>query len=290
MLSASRRPTGYRRWPVGHEVDDRGPAVGVGRRGDHAGRLVQRVDDARARPAHELAVDRDRLLAGDVARRVGDHGAVDGHPPVGDERLRRAPRGDAGVGEVLSEAHGAHDASPRLGHAASALDEQPAHDADRGVDRRQRAHLGGDRAGRCARYDGSPVSRTTASRSPAIAASGPPPSAIPAPSASHALGVPRLVGEERHDGHRHAAGQAHGHGARAAVADHRRHVGHEVGLRRPSARRARWPARGPSSAGSRSRPTVTSRRTRQAARARRWRRGRGPGRSPWSAPTEPKVT
>ena len=110
--------------PGGHEVDDRGPAVRVGRRGDHAGRLVQRVDDARARPADQLAVDGDRLLAGDVARRVGDHGAVDGHPPVDDERLRRAPRGDARVGEVLSEAHGARDAST-LGHAASRSTSSP---------------------------------------------------------------------------------------------------------------------------------------------------------------------
>ncbi len=99
-------PDGVQALAGGHEVDDGGPPVGVGRRGDHPGRLVQRVDDARARPAHELAVDRDRLVAGDVARRVGDHGAVDGHPPVDDERLRRAPRRDAGVSQVLSEAHG----------------------------------------------------------------------------------------------------------------------------------------------------------------------------------------
>jgi hypothetical protein len=79
--------------------------VGVGRGRDDAGRLVHGIDDARARSADGLAVDRDRLLAGHVAGGVGDHRPVDRDPPLGHERLRRAPRRDARVGEVLGEAH-----------------------------------------------------------------------------------------------------------------------------------------------------------------------------------------
>ena len=51
------------------------------------------------------------------------------------------------MGEVLSEAHGAPDASAGSSRGERRSIEQPAHDADRGVDRRQRAHLGGDPLG-----------------------------------------------------------------------------------------------------------------------------------------------
>ena len=182
MLSASRRPTGYRRCPGGHEVDHRRPPVRVRRRGDHARRLVQRVDDARARPAHELAVDGDRLLAADVARRVGDHGAVDGHPPVGDERLGGAPRGDAGVGEVLSEAHGplTLDCSfMRRDDRASSPRTTPTAASTGGSARISAAMRRAVRAVR--RVAGEPDDRLA---QPGDRASGPPSSAIPAPSAS----------------------------------------------------------------------------------------------------------
>jgi 23S rRNA (adenine2503-C2)-methyltransferase len=59
----------------------------------------------------------------DVARGVADDLAADGHPPGGDEELGLAPRGDAGVGEVLGEAHGALSMAPiLLGMDLAALD------------------------------------------------------------------------------------------------------------------------------------------------------------------------
>ena len=94
-----------------HQRDDGRPPLRVLRRGHHARRLVDGVDDARVagRP-HPLAVDLDRARVVDVARRVGDDGAVDGHAPVGDDRLGGAPRGDSGVGEVFRESQSAcHD-------------------------------------------------------------------------------------------------------------------------------------------------------------------------------------
>ena len=56
---------------VGHELDDRRAAVGVARGRDDAGRLVERVDDARLRARQRRAVDRDRRGLVDVAGRVG---------------------------------------------------------------------------------------------------------------------------------------------------------------------------------------------------------------------------
>ena len=50
MVSASRRPTGYSRRVERTRSTTVGPPVGVARRRDHAGRLVQRVDLARLRP------------------------------------------------------------------------------------------------------------------------------------------------------------------------------------------------------------------------------------------------
>src|SRR5438094_541652 len=51
------------------ELDDGGPGVGVARRGDHAPGLVHRVDDALARRAQRLAVERAAARVVDVARR-----------------------------------------------------------------------------------------------------------------------------------------------------------------------------------------------------------------------------
>ena len=89
------------------EVDDGRAAVGVVRGRDDARGLVEDVDRALVLGgADRLAVDRDRVAAVDVARRVADDLAADGHAPVEDQLLGGAARGDPGVGEVLGEPHG----------------------------------------------------------------------------------------------------------------------------------------------------------------------------------------
>ena len=82
----------------------------------------------------------------------------------------------------------------------------------------------------------------------------------------HARGVVGLVGEERQHGERHAGREPAEHGAEAAVADHRRGVRHHVAW---ATQRSAWTfaGSGPSSAGSASRPVVTSTRTSSGASA-----------------------
>ncbi len=70
-----------------------------------ADRLVQRVDDPLLGARERLPVDLDAIALVDVARRVAHELAVDAHAPGDDQRLGGAPRGDAGMGEVLGEAH-----------------------------------------------------------------------------------------------------------------------------------------------------------------------------------------
>src|SRR3954454_7332276 len=79
--------------------------MGVLGRRDHAPRLVDRGGGAVGRWRHGPGVDADGHRAVDVARGVGDDLAAHPHPPVGDQGLRRAPRGDAGMGQVLGEPH-----------------------------------------------------------------------------------------------------------------------------------------------------------------------------------------
>ncbi len=70
-LSASSRPTGYRRSSARHERDDRPAAVGVAGGRDDAGRLVQRVHDPFGLAANRPPVHGDVVALGHVARRVG---------------------------------------------------------------------------------------------------------------------------------------------------------------------------------------------------------------------------
>ena len=74
---------------------------------DVAGRLVERVDDVAALERDRLPVDRDRVAVADVARRIAHDLAADRDAAGEHELLGGAARGDAGVGEVLGEAHAA---------------------------------------------------------------------------------------------------------------------------------------------------------------------------------------
>ena len=170
VVSASRRPTGYSR-AVGLRRGrrrSRRPCGVAGGRDDARG-LVERVDRALVLGgADRPAVDRDRVAAVDVARRVAHDLAADGHAPVEDELLGGAPRGDAGVGEVLGEAHGAATIGAADGPRA------PRRDARRrrrarlprppgvALDRERRGRLRRDDrpAGRAARRGSRPRSRS----------------------------------------------------------------------------------------------------------------------------------
>ena len=104
MLSASSRPTGYRRRASLDQVDDGRAAVRVARGRDDPGGLVERVDDALLDAGERAAVELD-ALAVDLARRIELAHAVDAHAPGAHDLGGGAPRGDAGVGEVLGKAH-----------------------------------------------------------------------------------------------------------------------------------------------------------------------------------------
>src|SRR4051812_46792994 len=90
---------------LGRELDDGRAPVGVARGRDHAGRLVDRVDDVLARRAQRRAVERDAARLVDVARRIGDGLAGDRDPARAHDVLGGAAGGDAGVSEVLREPH-----------------------------------------------------------------------------------------------------------------------------------------------------------------------------------------
>ena len=92
---------------AGDERDDRRPSLRVLGRAHVARGLVERVDDVLALQGGHAAVDRDVVALPHVARRIADDLAADGDAPGEHELLRGPARGDAGVGEVLAEAHGA---------------------------------------------------------------------------------------------------------------------------------------------------------------------------------------
>ena len=107
---------------VGVEAPDRIQARAAGRRpGERrsAGRgcrarsrrrrraCAARRRTRRSAPGERAPVDAHALSLADVARRIEHALAVDAHAPGGDQLLGGAARGDAGVGEVLGEAHAA---------------------------------------------------------------------------------------------------------------------------------------------------------------------------------------
>ena len=130
MLSASSRPTGYRRRGSLDERDDGRAPMRVARRRDDAGRLVERVDDALLGPARARA-RRARPRSPSIWRAGIELAlAVDAHAPAAHDLGGGAARGDAGVGEVGGEPHGA-TIGP-LGPAYPArMDRDRSHDARR---------------------------------------------------------------------------------------------------------------------------------------------------------------
>ena len=105
-MSASSRPTGYRRSRLGTSETTVGRPCGSLAVLTYAGRLVQRVDDVPALERGGLAVDGDGVAVLHVARGIAHDLAADRHPAGEDELLGGAARGDAGVGQVLGEPHG----------------------------------------------------------------------------------------------------------------------------------------------------------------------------------------
>ena len=79
--------------------------MGVLGGGDDAGRFVHGVHGPLGLERHRRAVERDVVAGLHVTGRVDGYHAVDGDAAVPHERLRRPPRGDAGVGEVLGQSH-----------------------------------------------------------------------------------------------------------------------------------------------------------------------------------------
>ena len=100
---------------VGVEAPDRVQAPSLGatssttvgrpwvslRRRDTPTRLVDGVDDPRLGPGDAAAVDASRGCPRRRRARDRSRPPRDAHAPGGDQRLGGAPRGDAGVGEVL---------------------------------------------------------------------------------------------------------------------------------------------------------------------------------------------
>jgi 23S rRNA (adenine2503-C2)-methyltransferase len=70
---------------------------------------MQGINDRRLRSTELAPVNRDPVLLVDVARGIAHELIVDAHTTREDQRLGTAARGDAGVGEVLGEAHGCND-------------------------------------------------------------------------------------------------------------------------------------------------------------------------------------
>src|SRR4051812_20533415 len=87
------------------ELRDDAAPVRVLRSRYHAGRLVDEIDDLLGLQCDRCAVDLDVVGLVHVARRVQDDLAADGDPSLAHDVLRSAPRGDAGVGEELGQAH-----------------------------------------------------------------------------------------------------------------------------------------------------------------------------------------
>ena len=188
------------------------------------------------------------------------------------------------MGEVLSEAHGASDASSSRGEP---IDQQPAHDADRGIDRGQGAHLGGDPlgAGAVGGVAGERGRPPRAARRPPAA---PRASAIPAPSASTRSA---FHGWSANSGTT-AIGTPPARPMVTVPEPPWQTIAATCGMRSAcgTQRSTRTLAgTGPSSAGSRSRPMVTSSRTGRPASASMAARYR-PGKKSMLGAAEPKVT
>ncbi len=90
----------HRHAKFGDEIHHRARGMGIGARGDVAGRLVEEEVDAAVREGHRAPVYRDRLpLRVDLHPHLGDRLAVDGDVPGSDELLGLPSRSDAGGGE-----------------------------------------------------------------------------------------------------------------------------------------------------------------------------------------------
>ena len=63
-VSRSSRPTGNTRGSVGHQLDDGRATLGILRRGDDPGRLVQQVVDEAGLHPDVVAVDLDQVVLG----------------------------------------------------------------------------------------------------------------------------------------------------------------------------------------------------------------------------------
>ena len=149
----------------GHEVDDGAPAMGVARRRDDAGRACA----ARRRPARRARAPPRRRRRSPPRRSTSRAGsvhdlAVDGHPPVDDERLGRPPRGDARMGEVLGEAHVARDATTALHAARRSMATSRSRTTWIAASTGGRARISAATPWAASRYDGSASRRRTASR------------------------------------------------------------------------------------------------------------------------------
>jgi len=80
----------------GHERDDRRAPLGVASGRNDAGRLVDRINDARLLVLHVSAVDSHLVARSDVTGGVRHRLLTDGHPSGPDDLLGRTPRRDPG--------------------------------------------------------------------------------------------------------------------------------------------------------------------------------------------------
>jgi hypothetical protein len=103
---------------VGHG----GPALRVGQRGDHPGRLVEEEVLPLAVDADELAVEQHQILRRvDAGPELGDDLAVHLHTAIDDHRLSVTTRSHSRSGEKFLQAlHGVHDPSLLVGAGAGA--------------------------------------------------------------------------------------------------------------------------------------------------------------------------
>ena len=138
VLSCVQAPDGVQpRAGRRDEVDDRAPAVRVGRGGQHAGGLVDDEHHPLLGSLEEAPVDRHAAVDVDVAGRIGDGLAGDRDATGTDDLLRATSGSDARMGEELREAHatmvaGEHEPlqSGHVAlHAATACDARGAHRA-----------------------------------------------------------------------------------------------------------------------------------------------------------------
>ena len=89
---------------LGQDSEDGGAAAGIGVRGHQAARLVIEKEPRALARRQRLPVDGDAVRRRHVARRRGDHLAVDRHPPGRDPGLGLAARGEPGAGHDLGDA------------------------------------------------------------------------------------------------------------------------------------------------------------------------------------------